>query len=136
MPYSKEIEEKIEKVIGRWRQIEKKKMFGGICYLLKGNMCFGIYKEYLIVRTGLEVAERKLKERDVKPFDITGRPIKGWVMVGEEGWKRQKDGRDKKTWRIGLIWGRNMHSPCPRNDGALFQRLTPWGGFGGLLRIT
>jgi TfoX/Sxy family transcriptional regulator of competence genes len=91
MPYSKEIEEKIEKVINRWRQIEKKKMFGGICYLLKGNMCFGIYKEYLIVRTGLEVAEKKLKERNVKPFDITGRPMKGWVMVGEKGWKRQGD---------------------------------------------
>jgi hypothetical protein len=89
MPYSKEIEEKIEKVIHRWRQIEEKKLFGGRCYLLKGNMCFGIYKEYLIVRTGLEVAEKKLKERNVKPFDITGRPMKGWVMVGEEGWKRQ-----------------------------------------------
>ena len=91
MPYSKEIEERIEKVVGRWKQIEKKKMFGGICYLLKGNMCFGIYKEYLIVRTGLEVAEKKLKERDVKPFDITGRPMKGWVMVGEKGWKGQGD---------------------------------------------
>jgi len=91
MPYSKEIEEKIEEVVGRWKQIEKKKMFGGICYLLKGNMCFGIYKEYLIVRTGLEVAEKKLKERNVKPFDITGRPMKGWVMVGEKGWKGQGD---------------------------------------------
>jgi TfoX/Sxy family transcriptional regulator of competence genes len=91
MPYSKEIEEKIEKVINRWRQIEKKKMFGGICYLLKGNMCFGIYKDYLIVRTGLEVAEKKLKEQNVKPFDITGRPMKGWVMVGEKGWKKQGD---------------------------------------------
>ena len=91
MPYSKLIEEKIEKIVGRWKKIEKKKMFGGICYLLKGNMCFGIYKEYLIVRTGLEVAEKKLKERNVKPFDITGRPMKGWVMVGEKGWKRQED---------------------------------------------
>ncbi len=91
MPYNKQVEEKIEKVIGRWKQIEKKKMFGGICYLLKGNMCFGIYKEYLIVRTGLEVAEKKLKERNVKPFDITGRPMKGWVMVGEKKWKRQGD---------------------------------------------
>ena len=91
MAYNRQIEEEIEKVIGRWRQIEKKKMFGGIGYLLKGNMCFGIYKEYLIVRTGLEVAERKLKERNVKPFDITGRPMKGWVMVGKKGWKRQVD---------------------------------------------
>ena len=50
MPYSKLIEEKIETIVGGWKKIEKKKMFGGICYLLNGNMCFGIYKEYLIVR--------------------------------------------------------------------------------------
>lgn len=94
MPYSKRIEEKIEKRIGRWKQIEKKKMFGGICYLIKGNMCFGIYKDFLIVRTGTEVAEKKLKERKVKPFDITGRAMKGWVMVGEQGWRKEEDLRN------------------------------------------
>ena len=108
MPYSKLIEEKIEKIVGRWKKIEKKKMFGGICYLINGNMCFGIYREYLIVRTGTEVADKKLKERNVKPFDITGKALKGWVMVGEQGWKKQED------WRIGLISGRNMRLPCLR----------------------
>lgn len=58
---------------------------------MNGNMCFGIYREYLIVRTGIEVAEKKLKEKNVKPFDITGKAMKGWMMVGEEGWKRQDD---------------------------------------------
>ncbi len=95
MPYSKLIEQKIEKIIGRWKKIEKKKMFGGICYLINGNMCFGIYKEYLIVRTGIEVAEEKLKEQKVKPFDITGRVMKGWVMVGEQEWKKQEG---LKSW--------------------------------------
>ena len=95
MPYNKLIEEKIDKVVGRWKKIEKRKMFGGICYLLHGNMCFGIYKEYLIVRTGIEAAEKKLKEKNVKPFDITGRVMKGWVMVGGQGWKKQED---LKNW--------------------------------------
>jgi TfoX/Sxy family transcriptional regulator of competence genes len=91
MPYNERLEGNIEKIIGVGKKIEKRRMFGGICYLMNGNMCFGIYKEYLIVRTGIEVAERKLKEKNVKPFDITGKAMKGWVMVEEEGWKRQDD---------------------------------------------
>ena len=91
MPYSKVIEEKMEKIIGRWKNMEKKKMFGGICYLMEGNMCFGIYKDYLIVRVGIDAAEKKLKEKNVRPFDITGRAMKGWVMVEEGGWKDQED---------------------------------------------
>lgn len=95
MPYNKLIEDKIDKVVGRWEKTEKRKMFEGICYLLHGNMCFGIYKDYLIVRTGIEAAEKKLREKNVKPFDITGRVMKGWVMVGGQGWKNQED---LKNW--------------------------------------
>ena len=91
MPYNNLIEEKIEKIVGRWKKMEKKKMFGGICYLINGNMCFGIYREYLIVRAGTEVADIKLKEKNVKPFDITGKALKGWVMVGEQRWGKQED---------------------------------------------
>jgi TfoX/Sxy family transcriptional regulator of competence genes len=69
MPYSKEIEDRIDALITPWPNIEKKKMFGGICYLINGNICFGIWKEYLIVRTSVETAEEKLQERQVKPFD-------------------------------------------------------------------
>jgi TfoX/Sxy family transcriptional regulator of competence genes len=62
--------------------LAKKKMFGGICYLLQGNMCFGIYRDFLIVRLGsAAAAEPYLAQAHVKPMDITGRPMKGWVMV-------------------------------------------------------
>ena len=91
MPYSRLIEGKIEKIIGRWEKVEKKKMFGGICYLMNGNMCFGIYKDFLIVRTGIDVAEKKLQEKNVRPFDITGKAMKGWVMVEEDGWRKPED---------------------------------------------
>ena len=111
MPYSKLIEEKIETIVGGWKKIEKKKMFGGICYLLNGNMCFGIYKEYLIVRTGTEVAEKKLKERNVKPFDITGKALKGWVMVGEQGWRRQEE---LENW---LNLGKEFALTLPKKRG-------------------
>jgi TfoX/Sxy family transcriptional regulator of competence genes len=85
MSYNRSIEENIDTIIRSWENIEKKKMFGGICYLLDGNICFGIWRDFLIVRAGAETAESKLKERHVKPFDITGKPMKGWLMVTEEG---------------------------------------------------
>ncbi len=70
-------------------------MFGGICYLTQGNMCFGFWKDFLIVRTGVEVAEEKLKEEDIRPFDITGRAMKGWIMVAESRWK---DPDEMRSW--------------------------------------
>jgi hypothetical protein len=86
MPYNTKLEEKIDIAAGRWQNIVKKKMFGGICYLLKGNMCFGIWKDFLIVRMDKEQGAQSLKDKNVKPFDITGKPMAGWVMVGEAGW--------------------------------------------------
>jgi TfoX/Sxy family transcriptional regulator of competence genes len=81
MPYNIKLAEQIEAVLLKWNDIEKKKMFGGLCYLINGNMCFGVYKDYLIVRMDAELAEEKLKKRNVRVFDITGRAMKGWVMV-------------------------------------------------------
>jgi hypothetical protein len=63
----------------------RKKMFGGTCYLLHGNMMAGVYKDFLILRLGQEVAEKALAENHVRPFDITGRPMRGWVMVEPPG---------------------------------------------------
>jgi TfoX/Sxy family transcriptional regulator of competence genes len=87
MAYNKILEEKVERVLTDWADVNKKKMFGGVCYLINGNICFGIYKDYLIVRTEKHFAEQKLREDNVKPFDITGKPLKGWLMVEEAGWK-------------------------------------------------
>ena len=84
MAYNEYLEELIDAATNRWKGRDKKKMFGGVCYLLNGNMCFGIYKDYLIVRLGEEEAAAALKQEGVRPFDITGRPMKGWVMVSAE----------------------------------------------------
>ena len=87
--YSTKLEGMVDALTGRWRDLDKIRMFGGICYLLKGNMCFGIYKDFLIVRLGAEGAAEKMRHRHVLPFDITGRPMKGWVMVAPGGWGKE-----------------------------------------------
>lgn len=87
MAYNTKLEEKIDDETVRWKNLGKKKMFGGVCYLVKGNMAFGIWKDSLIVRVDKEQGERSLKEKNVEPFNITGRPMSGWIMVREAGWK-------------------------------------------------
>ena len=84
MPYNLDLEYRIDRLTDRFGEITKKKMFGGVGFLMNGNMCFGIYKEYLIIRTSIEKAEDMLKREYIKPFDITGKPMKGWLMVSPD----------------------------------------------------
>ena len=84
MPYNLDLEYRIDRLTERFGAINKKRMFGGVGYLLNGNMCFGIHKEYLIIRTSIEKSEELLKSEGVRPFDITGRPMKGWLMVSPD----------------------------------------------------
>jgi TfoX/Sxy family transcriptional regulator of competence genes len=83
--YDKNLEKRIHRVISNWKNTDSKKMFGGICYLLNGNMFSGVYKDFLILRLGEDTSARALKSSHVKPFDMTGRPMKGWVMVAKGG---------------------------------------------------
>jgi hypothetical protein len=65
--------------------IVEKKMFGGIAFLLNGNMCCGVREDELIVRLDPERTEQALREPHVRVFDLTGRPMKGWVLVAPGG---------------------------------------------------
>ena len=85
MPYNQNIESRINKVTKGWKGIDSKKMFGGICCLLNGHMVCGVYKDFLILRLGEKEAAAAMQKPLVKAFDITGKPMKGWVMMAEEG---------------------------------------------------
>jgi TfoX/Sxy family transcriptional regulator of competence genes len=85
MAYSESLAARVRSVLIGRRGITEKKMFGGVGFLLHGNMLVGIWKTSLIVRLAPPVAESVLKYPSVVPFDITGRPMKGWVMVEPDG---------------------------------------------------
>jgi len=86
MPHSEILDNKIISAISS-RGTERKKMFGGTCYIISGNMMCEVYKDYLILRLGEKQAEDALRLPYVRQFDITGRPMKGWVMVEESGFE-------------------------------------------------
>ena len=85
MAYDEGLAERLDSLLIQLPDISTKKMFGGLGYLLAGNMCVGIWKDALIIRVGPEMAEQLLTRPHVRPFDITGRPMKGWAMVMAEG---------------------------------------------------
>jgi hypothetical protein len=85
MAYDEALAGRVRRGLARRRGVTEKKMFGGVGFLLHGNMCVGVWKEFLILRLGPEQAEVALREPHVRVFDITGKPMKGWVMVAPAG---------------------------------------------------
>ena len=88
MPYDAQVELRVDS-LSEGIPFEKKKMFGGIGYLLNGNMAVGVWKEYLIVRCGTEAWESCLSDPHAREFDITGKSMKGWIMLHPEGFRTE-----------------------------------------------
>ena len=88
MPYSEALDSRIICALSGW-SATRKKMFGGTCHLINGNMICGVYKDCLVLRLGEEQGREALKEPHVRPFDVTGKPMKGWVMVERDGFEGQ-----------------------------------------------
>ena len=85
MAFDESLAARIRAALARKKNVEEKKMFGGICFLLNGNMLVGVWKDSLIARLGPEQGDEALLEPHVKVFDITGKPMKNWILVEPEG---------------------------------------------------
>lgn len=85
MAFDGSLAARIRNALTRKKNIEEKRMFGGVGYLLNGNMLIGVWRTSLIVRLGPDAYEDALLEPHVKEFEITGKPMKGWIMVEPEG---------------------------------------------------
>jgi hypothetical protein len=85
MAFSEALAERIRQRLARRKGIEEKKLFGCIAFLLDGNVVVGVWKDSLIVRLGPEGYDDALMEPHVGEFNITGRSMKGWVVVAPEG---------------------------------------------------
>src|SRR5437588_12103405 len=85
MAFSEVLAARIREALARRRGVEEKRLFGCACFLLGGNVLVGVWGNSLIARVGPDAYEDALLDYHVREFDITGRPMKGWVRVGPRG---------------------------------------------------
>lgn len=91
MSYDKKTILRIREALKGSSGLIEKEMFGGIGFLLFGNMACGVIKDEMVVRVGPHGYEEALLEPHTRPFDYIGRPMRGWVVVSPEGFKHQED---------------------------------------------
>ena len=85
MAFDEDLAARIRERLERRKGLVEKRMFGGVGFLLNGNLLVGVWKDSLVARLGPGEGEAALLEPHVRPFDVTGRPMTGWVLVGPEG---------------------------------------------------
>jgi TfoX/Sxy family transcriptional regulator of competence genes len=91
MAYDEDLAARVRALLAERIDIEEKKMFGGLAFLLSGNMSVGVTGEDLMVRVDKEDAESLAAERGARRFDMTGRPMRGWLLVAPSATAEDED---------------------------------------------
>jgi TfoX/Sxy family transcriptional regulator of competence genes len=94
--YALDQADRVRKALAGQKDVTEKEMFGGLAFLLRGNMCAGVHGEDLIVRVEPARTDALLNEPAAKPFTLSGRPaMPGWLLVAPAGYKSDAA---LKTW--------------------------------------
>jgi len=82
MAYNEKLADRVREIISEThRNVEEKKMFGGLCFMVNDKMCIGVEMERLMVRIDPDKYEEVMEMNGVKPMDFTGKIMKGFVFV-------------------------------------------------------
>lgn len=87
MPFDEKLAERIRKELAPRRGVTEKKMFGGLCFLIRGNMVCGVERDNLVLRVGPDQYESTVSKKHARAMDFTGRPLKGFVYVSSAGYR-------------------------------------------------
>jgi TfoX/Sxy family transcriptional regulator of competence genes len=119
MAYSEQLAKRITKLLTKQKGVVEKKMFGGICYMLKDKMMIGIAKERLMVRCLPERYEELLQKPHAGVMDFTGKVMQGFLYVDDAGYKTDKQ---LQSWLdVGIEYA--LKSPPKKKKGA--KKITP-----------
>ncbi len=100
MAYDEGTAQRLREVLQEMPGVTEKKMFGGIAFMINGNMCAGVVRDTLMLRVGPENYETALEQPHVRPMDFTGRPLTGFVYIDPDGFEADAD---LARW-IDLAW--------------------------------
>ena len=85
MAYDEKLADRIRTALARRRGVTEKKMFGGVTFLVRGNMACGVTQHDMMVRVGPDAYEEALAHPHAREMDFTGRALKGMVYVDAKG---------------------------------------------------
>ena len=85
MAYDEHLADRVRALMAGYTGVREQKMFGGLAFMLDGNMACGIMGSELIIRVGKENLDDALAQPHSRPFDFTGRPMRSFVYVDAEG---------------------------------------------------
>jgi TfoX/Sxy family transcriptional regulator of competence genes len=106
MAYNELLAQRIREILSNTPGITEKKMFGGIGYMLLGNMICGVNKDDLIMRVGTDRHTEALRRPHTRVFDFTGKPMSGWIRISAEGYNSYEE---LKGWvQLGLDHARSL----------------------------
>lgn len=91
MAYDESLADRVREALAPRAELTERKMFGGIAFMLGGNMAVGVIDEDLMVRLDPTDAQRALAEPHVRPMDFTGRPMRGMIFVDPGGTAGDED---------------------------------------------
>lgn len=91
MAYNEKLNDRIRESLSGLKKVEEKHMFGGTCYMVNGKMCVGVVKDEMMCRINPEIYEEALEKKGCREMVFTGKPMKGYVFVSEDGMKTEKD---------------------------------------------
>ena len=94
MTYNEALADRIRKSLAKKKNVTEKKMFGGLAFMLNDKMCVGVDKDDLVLRCAPEKTDELLLKKGVRLFDLTGKPMNGWLLVSPEGHKTDKQLED------------------------------------------
>ena len=91
MAYDESLADRVREVLSARAGLSERRMFGGIAFMVAGNMAVGVIGDDLMVRLDPADAEKALSEPNVRPMDFTGKPMKGMVYVDPAGTEEDED---------------------------------------------
>jgi TfoX/Sxy family transcriptional regulator of competence genes len=120
MSFDEKLAERVrERIAETHKNIEEKKMFGGLCFMVNNKMCVGIERERLMLRVDPENYEALLEKEGCTPMDFTGRPMKGYIYVDVDVLKTKK----QMDYWVGLALEYNKKAKPSKKEKNNYQKI-------------